>query len=250
LLSPRIEKKLKIFSKKVGRGINRFKMITGGDRILIGVSGGKDSLALSVALAQRKKWVPNRYELAARFIEWREYPLKTEEKKNLEIFFASLSIPFKVVTAAMFPPSLKRSFNCYLCSRNRKRILFESAESLGMNKIALGHHLDDIIETTLMNLFYQGEFSTMMPVQDFFGGKLKIIRPMCEVREREISSFVRRYPLPLISNDCPNEDTSRRLVIKGLIRELQRKNKSVGENIYRAPWHLNYEYLPSSLNQD
>ncbi|MQY76050.1 MAG: adenine nucleotide alpha hydrolase [Spirochaeta sp.] len=250
MLSPGIEKKLKIFSKRVGRGINRFKMITGGDRILIGVSGGKDSLALSLALAQRKKWVPNRYELAARFIEWREYPLKEEERKNLEIFFASLSIPFEVIAADMFSPVFKKPFNCYICSRNRKRILFESAESLGMNKIALGHHLDDVIETTLMNLFYKGEFSTMMPVQDFFGGKLKIIRPMCEVREREIKSFVRRYPLPLVSNDCPNKDTSQRLVMKGLIKELQRQNKKVGENIYRAPWHVNYEYLPSSLNQD
>ncbi len=88
-MSPRNEKKLKIFSKRVGRGINHFKMITEGDRVLIGVSGGKDSLALSVALAQRRKWVTNRYELAARFIEWREYPLNAEEKKNLEIYGTS-----------------------------------------------------------------------------------------------------------------------------------------------------------------
>ncbi|MEJ2664969.1 MAG: ATP-binding protein [Spirochaetia bacterium] len=175
-LPPKQEKKLLNFSKKVGRGINRFGMIGDGDSILLGISGGKDSLCLSLALALRRFRVPISYTLTAVFIEWREFSLEQQQKEALQHFFAELEIPLKIVSAHMFPQSFKNKFNCYLCSRNKKRILFEEAKKLGIGKIALGHHLDDFIETTMMNMFFQGEFSTMMPVQSCFNGRIKLIR--------------------------------------------------------------------------
>jgi tRNA 2-thiocytidine biosynthesis protein TtcA len=244
LVERAFEKKVTRFIKHVGRGINRFNMIGDKDRILIGASGGKDSLCLALSLSQRKKWVPISYDLHALLIDWKEYPLSAEEKDKLLAFFKTLDIPLSIVSAQMIHEVPKKGFNCYICSRNRKRILFSEAEKLGISKIALGHSLDDIIETTLMNLFFRGEFSTMMPVQEFFKGKMKIIRPMCEVYEKEIIKITKILDLPVVSVDCPNKETNQRIHMKSIISGLIRINKDVRDNIYRAPWNINTDYLP------
>ncbi len=248
---PKIARKLNTFARKAGRGIHRFRMIEDGDHILIGVSGGKDSLSLSLALAERRRWVPISYELSAAFIEWKEYPLAPADRERLLAFFTGLGIPLRILPASIHPPSFGERFDCYLCSRNRRRILFDEADRVGARKVALGHHMDDIIETTLMNLFFRGEFATMMPAQEFFEGRLRIIRPLCEVREREVVSFARRLGLPTFSIDCPRKDLNRRVVMKEIIRSLERVNRSVGENLYKAPWNINRDYLPpGSLNRE
>ena len=247
-LPPKQAKKLLTFSKKVGRGINRFAMIKNGDKLLLGISGGKDSLCLSLALALRSFRVPITYTLTAVFIEWKEHPLTKQQKKELLAFFEQLHIPLQIVRARMYPPSFKGAFDCYLCSRNKKRILFNEAARQGIHKVVLGHHLDDVIETTLMNIFFRGEFSTMMPVQTFFKGTLQLIRPLCEVTEKEIERIARMITLPVISIDCPNKHSNQRLIMKEIIKKLSRINKRVRENIYNVPWRINEKYLPSSLN--
>ena len=246
-LNPKNRKRLNVFVKHVGRGISRFSMIDDNDSILIGVSGGKDSLALSLALKLRQKWVPIQYNLCAVQIEWREFPFTEEEKRSIALFFQDLDIPFYTVKAHVYPSSFKHEFNCYLCSRNRKRILFNEAVKLGIKKIALGHHLDDIIETTLLNIFFRGEVSTMMPVQSFFKGKIEIIRPMCEVHEKEIKRAAEIVNLPIVPIRCPKKGVSQRNDIKEIIKQASRLNKNVKENIYHAPWHINREYLPFAV---
>jgi tRNA 2-thiocytidine biosynthesis protein TtcA len=219
-------------------------MIEDGEGILISVSGGKDSLALSLALAIRKNWVPIDYELHGLFIDWREYPAGDQNRKSLIAFMESLKIPCRIVEASIFPRSYEKSFNCYICSRNRKRILFQEAERLGISKIAVGHHMDDVIETTLMNLFFKGEFATMLPVQDFFDGKLKIIRPMCEVEEREVIRLMKVYPLPVFNINCPRKSDNQRVFFKDLIKQVRRVNKHVKDNLYNAPSRINEDFLP------
>ncbi len=237
-------KLLERFSKSVGRGINRFDMIVPRDRILIGVSGGKDSLAMSLALVERKKWVPVEYELFALQIEWREFPMDDKEKATIDAFYAGLGIPLTRVQACINPPSFKKGFSCYLCSRNRKRLLFKEAERLGAGKIALGHHLDDIARTTLMNLLFRGEFSTMMPVQAFFGGRFHIIRPMCEVREAEVAKLARRLNLPTVPGKCPNADKNQRRLMADLLRQAAKVDRHAVTNLYAAAWRINKDYLP------
>jgi tRNA 2-thiocytidine biosynthesis protein TtcA len=234
------------FSKHVGRGINRFDMIGPAERILIGVSGGKDSLALALALVERKKWVPIEYELFAAQVEWREYPMTDGEKESIDSFFRALGIPFRRIQAAIRPPSFTKPFSCYTCARNRKRILFKEAERVGAAKIALGHHMDDIARTTLINLLFRGEFSTMMPVQRFFGGKLSIIRPMCEVREAEVQKVARRLGLPTVPSRCPNAEKNRRGLMADLLRQAARVDRHAVSNLYGAAWRINADYLPSS----
>jgi tRNA 2-thiocytidine biosynthesis protein TtcA len=238
-------KRLKWFSKHVGRTIHRFHMIRPGEKILIGVSGGKDSLALSLALAERKKWVLVPYDLFALQIEWKEYPISSEKKKRLTAFFKALDIPYRIVQSTMMHPSFKNNFNCYICSRNRKRILFTEADNMGITKVALGHNLDDVIETTLLNIFFRGQLATIMPVQDFFKGKIKIIRPLYEVYEREIIRIAEELNLPVFSINCPKLHSNQRIVIKDIIRTLSHINKKVRDNIYRIPWHINRNYFPT-----
>ena len=107
--------------------------------------------------------------------------------------------------------------------------------------------MDDHIETTLMELLFRGRFASMMPVQQFFEGKMAIIRPLCEVKENEVIRFAGRFGFPVVSVDCPNKDTNQRKLFKEVIRDLSRCNKRVRENVYRASWHIVPEYLPSSL---
>lgn len=235
---------LERFAHHVGRGISRFDMIGPGDKVLIGVSGGKDSLAMSHALVERRKWVPVEYELSAVQVEWREYPMTAAEKEAIDEFFRKLGIPFRRVEAGIAPPTFKRKFSCYTCSRNRKRILFEEAARVGARKIALGHHMDDIARTTMMNLLYHGEVATMMPVQRFFGGQVSIIRPLCEVREAEVARIAARLRLPCAPNRCPNSGRNQRLLMKEILRMASRVNRHAVSNVYGASWRINGDYLP------
>lgn len=235
---------LQRFAHLAGRGIHRFHMIQPGDRILIGVSGGKDSLALSLALVERKKWVPVDYELYAAQVEWREYPISEEERRAIDGFYADLGIPFRRIPASICPPTFRKKFSCYTCSRNRKRLLFDEAARIGATRIALGHHLDDIACTTLMNLFFRGEFSTMMPVQEFFGGKLSLIRPLCEVREVEVARLARRLSLPVVSARCPNAERNQRSLMKEILRQASRVDRHAATNLYGAAWRVRRDYLP------
>ena len=128
--------------------------------------------------------------------------------------------------------------------RNKRRILFDEADRLGITKIALGHHMDDIIETTLMNMCFHGEISTMMPVQGFFGGALSIIRPMCQVKEQEVKRAITLLDCPVFETTCPRKDLNRRAAIKQMVNELARINKRVRENIFNAPDRIKSDYLP------
>jgi tRNA 2-thiocytidine biosynthesis protein TtcA len=227
---------LKRFVKQAGKGINRFNMIQENDAVLLGVSGGKDSLALSVALSLRRKWLPIRYALHAGIIEWHEYPIPSHIKEQLIEFFQILDISYTFLQASMIPESFKHRFNCYLCSRNRKRILFNEADRKGIEKIAFGHHLDDLAETSLINICLRGKLDTMHPNQEFFNGKLSVIRPLCEVRESTIEKVVSRLELPVFSPPCPFKESNIRTKIKPIIREFSHLNKYVREHIYASFW--------------
>ena len=233
------------FIKQTGRGINHFNMIKDGDKILLGISGGKDSLSMAYALSKRKKWLPISYELFACLINWSEHSFSEEELNRVRIFFKKLNIPLIIKSAQMNPPSFKGKFNCYLCARNRKRILFNLAREMNIKKIAFGHHMDDIVETTLVNLCFHGKFFTMMPVQDFFKGKIQVIRPLCEVKEKNVINLAEKLNFPVLSRDCPKKNTNIRIHMKPIINKLSSMDEYVREHIYKSPWNIQKDYLPS-----
>lgn len=226
------------FIKKVGKTINTYSMIKENDRVLIAASGGKDSLALALALSLRLKWMPVSYSLSAMLINWREHPIEKSALSALERYFSDLSIDLIVVDEKQYPESFKGDFNCYLCSRNRRRILFDYASKNNIEKIAMGHHLDDIVETTLMNMCFRGKFSSMLPVQDFFDGKIKIVRPMAEVQENTTRRLSEAYDIPTVKPVCPYDQTNIRSSLKPIVKELCHIDKRSREHIFMA---LNYE---------
>ena len=222
------------FIKGTGKAINHYNMIQGGDDILIAASGGKDSLALALALSIRRKWLPVSYTLRALMINWIEHPIPEEYRDRLYEYFDALGIEFQMVDERQFPESFNGDFNCYLCARNRRRILFQKAEETDTKLIAMGHHLDDLVETTMMNLCFRAKFSTMLPVQEFFDGKLHIIRPLIETRESVTRRLAECYDLPVIKPVCPYDQTNVRSSLKPVIQSLAHIDKLTREHIYAS----------------
>jgi tRNA 2-thiocytidine biosynthesis protein TtcA len=229
-IPPRVRR----FIKSTGRAINHHEMIRENDRVLLSVSGGKDSLALAAALALRLRWLPVSYHLEAVMIDWNEHPIGKEWEEKLHEFFETFSIPFTIFHESQYPESFKGDFNCYLCSRNRRRILFEYADKHNFPLVATGHHLDDLVETTIMNLTKRGQFATMLPVQEFFKGKIHVIRPMIEVHEHTIRSIANEFNFPYVKPVCPFDQTNIRSKIKPIVKEMVAIDRDAREHIYHA----------------
>ncbi|MBO8436264.1 MAG: adenine nucleotide alpha hydrolase [Spirochaetes bacterium] len=222
------------FIKGVGKAINRYRMIQGGDDVLIAASGGKDSLALALALSLRRKWLPVDYTLRALLINWLEHPIPPQCLDKLAEYFDALGIYFTIKDEKQFPSSFDGDFNCYLCARNRRRVLFTYAEETDTKLIAMGHHLDDLAETTMMNLCFRASFSTMLPVQEFFSGKMHVIRPMIETKESVTKRLSETFALPVVKPVCPYDQTNVRARLKPIIQELSHIDKLTREHIYNA----------------
>lgn len=222
------------FIKGVGKTVNTYRMIQGGDHVLLAASGGKDSLALALALSLRKKWLPVDYTMEAVMINWIEHPVDEEHKEAIRKYFSLLGIPIRIFDERQYPDSFNGGFNCYLCARNRRRILFQTADREGSGLIAMGHHLDDLVETTMMNLFFRANFATMLPVQEFFNGKMHVIRPLIETHEQVTKRLAETYDLPVIKPVCPYDQTNVRARLKPILRDLSHLDKLCREHVYNA----------------
>ncbi len=225
-------------STRIGRAIADYNLIEDKDRILVAVSGGKDSMSLLKLLAERKKWAPVKYELIAMHIETNFRCAGCVHTKKLKEFFDSLGV--KSVFKKM---KLDKGASCFWCSWNRRKSLFTAADKFDCKKIAFGHHKDDIIETLLLNMFYQGEFAAMNPRQELFGGKITIIRPLCYVEEENMREFAKESGFPAQVCRCPNSDTSKRRTMKNIIKNLEKDCSFVRTNIFRSISRVNKEYI-------
>jgi tRNA 2-thiocytidine biosynthesis protein TtcA len=249
---PRVNKKMKneesfeyYLLKKVGKTIKKYGMIERGDKILIGVSGGKDSLSLLKILNDRKGFYPNCYEFTAMHIVSN---LKCEGAMNpriIEKYFTDNGYPYMIVEMNLEED--KKIQNSYWCSRNRRRVLFETANRYGYNKIALGHHRDDVIETILLNMFYHAELSTMLPVQSLFKGKMTIIRPLYNIPESDTRKLARIYNFPSVHCRCPVEGETTREMFKRIVKEIARVHPQASINALRSLENIKEEYLPGSV---
>jgi len=218
-------------------------MISDGDRITVGLSGGKDSLTLLWILQKRLTNIPINYKLFPVYIDlgFEEGFSKLLEKYCEEIGF-KLRVEHTDYGILGHSPQ-NRENPCFLCSRLRRKRLFEVADELGCSKLSLGHNKDDIIETLFLNICYAGEISTMVPSQPFFGGKFTIIRPLAFVDEDTIRRFAADRNFPDFTNPCPTSKISKRQEIKILLNHLYKSNKKIKGNIFRAMSHVKMEYL-------
>jgi tRNA 2-thiocytidine biosynthesis protein TtcA len=235
-----VPKGLYFITKKVGKAVWDYKMLRDGDKILVAVSGGKDSLALLRIMQERLKYVPVKHEIIACHVDM---GFKWMDTDALAGHFEKESVPYVIARAPEGWKGEEEAPGCFWCSWNRRKALFDLARATGATKIAFAHHMDDIVETMLLNLFFQGEIGTMQPYQEMFDGKLAIIRPLAYVEEKEIVAVAAKLALPVIASKCPHGDTSKRKVVKGLIAEMKKHNRNVKKNIFRSHTRIRKDYL-------
>ena len=233
----------KALNRGVGKALHRYNMIADGDRIVVGLSGGQDSLALMWILNERRSRILINYDLFAVYID---LGFDDGFSKSLENYCKKIGFNLRVERTdygVLAHSSQNRENPCFLCARLRRKRLFEIADELGCNKLALGHNKDDIIETLFLNICYAGEISTMVPCQTFFQEKFTLIRPLAFTDENIIKRFAKEQQFPDFINPCPTAKVSKRQEIKTMLQQLYRTNKKIKGNIFRALSHVKTEYL-------
>jgi tRNA 2-thiocytidine biosynthesis protein TtcA len=219
--------------KNVNRAIRDYGMIAEGDRVAVAVSGGKDSLSLLRLLDLRRKWSMEKYELAAIHVigdsRGAEIPVHQPlvdwlDERGYEMLIVPLDLP------AGEPLPL----GCQRCTWNRRKALFGAAQKLGCNVVAYGHHADDLAQTTLLNLLFQGRVETMAPKREYFGGSIRLVRPLCYTTEAEVRRYARLEAFPPPPPDCPRSALSQRVQAKEILRIASKGNKNALVNLLRA----------------
>lgn len=229
-----LEQKLK---KKIVSRFNKaicgYNLIADGDRILVGLSGGKDSLCLLDLLSERQKIRKPTFSVEALHIRMTNIKYESDVS-YLKNFSESRNVKFHVVTTGFNPDTDKRKSPCFLCSWNRRKQLFMKAQELGCNKIALGHHMDDIIHTTMMNLFFQGNFSTMPVRLKMRKMPLTIVRPLCLELEDDLRQYARNMEFSKQLKFCPFETDSHRADMRRFFEQIEQMNGEARYSVWNA----------------
>ena len=218
----------------VRRAADDYSMIDDGDRIAVGVSGGKDSLTLLEVLAEMRRFYPKRYEVVAITVDM---GFEGSDFSEIEEFCRRINVEYKVVKTeiAKIIFDIRRESNpCSLCAKMRRGSLHAAAQEMGCNKVALGHHYDDAIETFMMNLFFEGRLGCFSPVTYLSNRKITLIRPMIYAQEKDVLYFTRRRTLPIVVSLCPEDHATERENMKNLLSELERGNKGLKHRIFTA----------------
>lgn len=229
--------------RDVGAAIHDWQMIQENDRLLLGISGGQDSQVMLAVLTDLKKRAPVKFDLVPvhvdpGFDESFAKPLQAEVAGR----FGPLTVEYTDYGIVAHSRQ-NRENPCFLCARLRRKRLFEMARDAGCNRVVLGHHKDDIIETLFINIFFSGKIATMKPRQSFFGGTLDIIRPLAYVEKQIISAYARKLDLPAFKNPCPSSDRTKRGEVRQMLERLYKGNKHIKGNIFRAMQNVVPEYL-------
>jgi tRNA 2-thiocytidine biosynthesis protein TtcA len=228
---------LKPLARRVGRAIQEFRLIEDGDRILCAMSGGKDSYAMLHLLDHLRRRAPVKFELVAVTVDQGYRGFKTDV---LERYFKDKGYPYHIertnIAEVIDDTMPLGDTHCSMCARLRRGVLYRVAPALGCNKIALGHHADDLLETLLMSQFYNGEICSMPPVLKARDGRNTVIRPLCYVWEQEIVKFVAEVGFPVICCACPacGDASLKRKQTKMLIQRLETEHPGIKASLLRA----------------
>ena len=233
-----------IWSKFV-KAINDFNLIEDGDKIAIGVSGGKDSLLLVKLFHELKKDKSRNFEFKAVSLNpgFRQSDLDNF-KKNLE----KLNIDCEIIDTNIWEIANEKAkdYPCFLCAKMRRGILYKKVEEFGYNKLTLGHHFDDVIETTMINILYAGTVKTMTPKVLSTSGNLSLIRPLVYVKEEDIIKYTKRNGILAMNCGCTIEagkTSSKRREVKNLLADLEEKHPGVKQSIFNAMKNINLDYV-------
>jgi tRNA 2-thiocytidine biosynthesis protein TtcA len=216
------------------RAIDDYKMIQEGDRIAVGVSGGKDSLTILYSLSGLRRFYPNKFELEAITVNM---GYKDADFSGVAKLCDELDVRYTIVEtdiAEILFEHRKENNPCSLCAKLRKGAFNIKAKELGCNKKAYAHHFDDVIETMLMSLLYEGRFHCFSPVTYLDRADITLIRPLIYVDEKEIIGFKKAYKLPVVKNPCPVDGYTKREFTKQLIKSLDKDNPGLRERLFTA----------------
>lgn len=221
------------------KAVDDYGMILPHDKIAVGVSGGKDSLAMLYALKHLQRFYPNPFELCAITVHLGYGSFHLE---RIQALCEDLEVPFHVVStdiAKIIFEDRKESSPCSLCAKMRKGALNQKAKELGCSKVAYAHHKDDIVETMLLSLIYEGRFYAFAPVTYLDRMDLTVIRPMMYLAEADIIGFQNRYQLPMEKNPCPVDGVTKREYVKQFLRQLNLEVPGVKNRMFTAIVHGN-----------
>ena len=216
------------------KAVDDYRMIEEGDRIAVGISGGKDSLTMLYALHGLQRFYPKRFTIQAITVD---LGLGNFDLDRIQSLCDDLGVPYSIVRTDIGPVLFdvrKETNPCSLCAKLRKGAFNQEAERLGCNKVAYAHHKDDIIETMLLSLIYEGRFHSFSPVTYLDRMKLTVIRPLMYVDETDVIGFAKKYELPVCKNPCPVDGHTKREYVKNLTKQLERENPGVKSRLFRA----------------
>lgn len=238
--------------KRMEKAIYDYNMIEPGDKLLLGISGGADSMALLHLFYHGLVLTSKDFHLSAVHIDAGIPHQDKKSKAAWKSFMHTLDLDFHIIQTSIWDSAFaedRKKNPCFICSMYRRQRVYELADKLDCNKILYGHHKDDIAETLLINILYGRKIESMLPVQEVFKGKMHIIRPFCYIEEPLIKQLAKEANLPLLSKDCPMDGHSRRQKVKGIIAQLQadEKNANIRENIFKSLYHINLDtFAPSN----
>ena len=245
------EKQLERLTKRFHKACADYGLIADGDHILIGLSGGKDSLLLTELLGRRAQIYVPRFRVTALHVRVKERDYHSD-LSYLQRFCDEAKVPLLVRDGSIphTPPQKENGKTreidnpCFLCSWFRRKELFNTAQEIGCNKIAFGHHRDDIAQTLLMNLIFQGAYATMPPILQMDKMPLQLIRPLCLIDEADIITYAAMRNYQKQTKLCPFEHVSSREKVKGLLEEIKALNPEALDSIYGALTNIKTDYLP------
>lgn len=216
------------------RAIDDYEMIEDGDKIGVGVSAGKDSLTLLCALAELRRFYPKKFELVAITVDM---GFEGMDFTPIADLCRELDVPFVIsptqISRIIFDVRKEKN-PCSLCAKMRRGALHDECKRQGCNKLALGHHFDDVVETFMLNLFYEGRLGSFSPVTYLSRKDLTMIRPLIYAQEKDVRYFVNRHPLPIIESPCPADKATERENMKQLLASIERNNKGLRHRIFGA----------------
>ncbi len=216
------------------QAVDAYHMISPGDHIALGLSGGKDSLTLLYALAKLKGFYPNSFNLSAVTVDLGLGNMNLDLVKEL---CKELSVPYQIIPTnigKILFDVRQESNPCSLCAKMRKGALNQAIKELGCNKVAYAHHKDDLIETMMLSMLYEGRFYSFSPYTYLDRMELAVIRPLIFVSEAEVVGFRNKYQLPVCKNPCPMDGHTKREYVKALLKKLELENPGTKKQMFRA----------------
>ena len=226
--------KLQQLLSNVRRAVDDYHMIAEGDRIAVGISGGKDSITLLHALSNLRRFYPQSFELYAVTVDIGFGNVDFDKVKNL---CKELDVEYTIIKtdiAKIVFDTRKESNPCSLCAKMRKGAFNQAVKAIGCNKAAYAHHRDDVIETMLMSLIYEGRIHTFSPVTFLDRTDIVLIRPLIYMQEADVIGFINKYHIPVIKSNCPADGHTKREYIKMLLRQINLDNPGVKNRMFTA----------------